>query len=158
MASPLFLVHAFYQLLLGAAVVAIAAAWRHGRAGALLPALAGLVVFAAVAYLLGPLGARLVALSGAGTLPDPQGALAMLPAFQVGLYAALWVAAFVAVGWTRIAAGLAALGVTQAAGLLALSALAQSGITAHVRDVRGWAVAVPLLVFTLVVTRAATRR
>lgn len=159
MASPLFLVHAFYQLLLGAVLVVIAAIWRHGRAGALRPALAGLAVFAVVVYLLSPFGARVVALPGDGVaLPDPQGALAMLPAFQVGLYAALWVAGFVAVGWARIAAGLAALGVTQAAGLLALHALAQSGITAHVRDVRGWAVAAPLLIFTLVVTRAARRR
>ena len=158
MASPLFLVHAFYQLLLGAVLVGIAAVWRHGRAGALRPALAGLAVFAVAVYVLGPFGARVVALPGGGVLPDPQGALAMLPAFQVGLYAALWVAAFVAVGWARIAAGLAALGATQAAGLFALHALAQSGITAQVRDVRGWAVAAPLLIFTLVVTRAATRR
>jgi exosortase/archaeosortase family protein len=31
-ASPLFLVHAFYQLLLGAVAVFLAARWRHGRA------------------------------------------------------------------------------------------------------------------------------
>ena len=37
-----------------------------------------------------------------------QGAIALLPAFQVGLYLALWVAAFVAVGWRRFLAGLGA--------------------------------------------------
>jgi hypothetical protein len=42
-ASPLFFVHAFYQLLLAAVVVAAAALWRHGgeRAG---PAVAGAIV------------------------------------------------------------------------------------------------------------------
>ncbi len=80
-------------------------------------------------------------------LDDPQGAIAFLPAFQVGLYLALWVAAFVALGWRRFLAGLAVLGVTQTAGLLALHALtSHSGLTAHVRDVRGWAVAGPLLI------------
>src|SRR4029453_14526120 len=34
-ASPLFLVHAFYQLLLGAVVVFLAALWRHARKAAL---------------------------------------------------------------------------------------------------------------------------
>src|ERR1035437_6749674 len=34
MASPLFFVHAFYQLLLGAVVVFLAALWRHGGRGA----------------------------------------------------------------------------------------------------------------------------
>ena len=77
-------------------------------------------------------------------LDDPQGAIAFLPAFQVGLYLALSVAAFVAVGWRRFLAGLAVLALTQTAGLLALHALAtHSGLTAHVRDVRGWAVAGP---------------
>ena len=57
-------------------------------------------------------------------LDDPQGAIALLPAFQVGLYLALWVAAFVAVGWRRFLAGLAVLGLTQSAGLFALHALA----------------------------------
>ena len=43
-ASPLFLVHAFYQLLLGAVVVFLAALWRHGGSAALRHALAGVVV------------------------------------------------------------------------------------------------------------------
>ena len=42
-ASPLFLVHAFYQLLLGAVVVLLAALWRHGRARRLRHALAGVI-------------------------------------------------------------------------------------------------------------------
>ena len=92
-------------------------------------------------------------------LADPQGAIALLPAFQVGLYLALWVAAFIAVGWTRFLAGLALLGLTQTAGLLALQILAtHSGLTAHVRDVRGWAVAGPVLIFAAVVNLARAPR
>ena len=47
-ASPLFLVHAFYQLLLGAVVVFLAALWRHGGRAALGHALAGVIVGVAV--------------------------------------------------------------------------------------------------------------
>jgi hypothetical protein len=92
-------------------------------------------------------------------LDDPQGAMALLPAFQVGLYLALWIAAFVAVGWRRFLAGVALLWLTQTAGLLVLHAIAsQSGLTAHVRDVRGWAVAGPVLIFAAVVHAAQARR
>ena len=110
-------------------------------------------------YLLGPFYTRVVTYPAGAPLDDPQGAIALLPAFQVGLYLALWVAAFVAVGWRRFLAGLAVLGLTQTAGLLALHALAShSGLTAHVRDVRGWAVAGPVLIFAAVVNVARPRR
>lgn len=158
-ASPIFLVHAFYQLLLAAVVVFLAALWRHGGRAALGHGLIGVVVGVTFVQLLGPLYTRVVTFENGVTIPDPQGALALLPAFQVGLYLALWAAAFVAVGWTRFLAGLAMLGVTQATGLLALNALAgYAGMTAQVRDIRGWAVAGPVLVFATVVTLARTRR
>jgi exosortase/archaeosortase family protein len=156
--SPLFLVHAFYQLLLGAVVVCLAAAWRHGGRAALRHALVGVIVGVLFVRLLGPFYTRIVAYPGGAPL-DPQGAIAFLPAFQIGLYLALWVAAFVAVGWRRFLAGLAVLGLTQTGGLLALHALAiHSGLTAHVRDIRGWAVAGPLLVVAAVVHLARPRR
>jgi len=155
--SSLFLVHAFYQLLLGGVVIAIAALWRHGRAHAIAPAVAGLVACGLLVLLLGPLSTGVIAAAAGTPIPDPQGAIALLPGFQLGLYAGLWVAAYVAIGGTRIAAGAVVLGLTQAAGLLALQALAQSGVTVHVRDIRGWAVAAPLLVFTVLVTRAQPR-
>lgn len=159
LASPLFLVHAFYQLLLGAVVVFLAARWRHRGTAAVGYALAGIVVGVLFARLLGPLYTRLVAYQGGAPLDDPQGALALLPAFQVGLYLALSIAAFVALGWTRFLAGLAVLGLTQTAGLLALQALAsQAGLAAHVRDVRGWAIAGPVLIFVAVVNLARPRR
>ena len=155
--SSLFLVHAFYQLLLGGVVIAIAALWRHGRARAIGPAVAGLVAGGLLVLLFGPLSTWVIATATATRIPDPQGAIALLPAFQLGLYAGLWVAAYVAIGGTRIAAGAAVLALTQAAGLFVLQALAQSGVAVHVRDLRGWAVAAPLLVFTVLVTRAQPR-
>ena len=157
-ASPTFVVHAFFQLLLGAVLVFIVARWRHGGRAALRHALAGVVVGVLFVQLLGPWYTRVVT-PQIGTLDDPQGAIALLPAFQVGLYLALWVAAFVATGWRRFFAGLAVLGLTQTASLLALQALAiDFGLTAHVRDVRGWAVAGPVLVVAAVVNVARARR
>ena len=154
-ASPLFVVHAFYQLLLGAVVVFLASLWRHGGRMALGHALVGVIVGVLFVRLLGPFYTRIVTYPAGGSLDDPQGAIALLPAFQVGLYLALWIAAYVVVGWKRFLAGLAALGLTQTAGLLVLHALAsESGLTAHVRDVRGWAVAGPLLIVAAVVNVA----
>jgi exosortase/archaeosortase family protein len=159
MASPLFLVHAFYQLLLGAVVVFLAALWRHGGRTALRHALIGGVVGVLFVLLLAPLLMRAVPYPRDWRLNDPQGAIAFLPAFQVGLYLALWVAASVAVGWRRFLAGLAVLGLTQTVGLLALNALAShASLTAHVRDVRGWAVAGPVLIFAAVVKLARPSR
>jgi len=158
-ASPIFFVHAFYQLLLGAVVVFLAALWRHGGRAALGHALVGVIVGVAFVHLVGPFYTRIVTYPAGAPLDDPQGAIALLPAFQVGLYLALWVAAFVAVGWWRFLAGLAVLGLTQTTGLLALHALAStSGLTTHVRDVRGWAVAGPVLIVAAVVNVARARR
>ncbi len=104
--SPLFFVHAFYQLLLGAVVVFLAAQWRHGSSAAPRHALTGLIVGVAFVHFLGPFYTRIVTYPVGAPLDDPQGAIAFLPAFQIGLYLALWVAAFVAVGWRRFLAGL----------------------------------------------------
>jgi len=129
------------------------------RTGLVIALGVGAVVGVVLICLLGPLSTRVVTYQAGAPLADPQGALGLLPAFQVGLYLALWVAAFVAVGWTRFLAGLAILALTQTAGLLALQALAShSGLTAHVRDVRGWAVAGPVLIFAAVVHVARPRR
>jgi exosortase/archaeosortase family protein len=159
MGSPLFFVHAFYQLLLGVAVVFLAALWRHGGRAALGHAVVGVTVGVLFMLLLGPVYTRAVTYPAGVPLDDPQGAIALLPAFQVGLYVALWVAAFVAAGRVRFFAGLAVLGLTQAAGLFALQALASyASLTAHVRDVRGWAVAGPVVIFAAVVHASRTPR
>ena len=158
--SPLFFAHAFYQLLLGAVVVFVAALWRHGGRTAIGRATAGVLVGILFVYLLGPVYTRAVSHSGVAALDDPQGAIAFLPSFQIALYLALWVAAaFAAAGWKRFVTGLAVLGLTQSAGLLALHTLAlHAGLTAHVRDVRGWAVAGPVLIFAAVITSVRTPR
>lgn len=159
--APLFFVHAFYQLLLGAIVVFVAALWRHGgRTMALAHATAGVAVGILFVSLLGPFYTRAISRPVVAAFDDPQGAIAFLPAFQIALYLALWVAAaFAAAGWRRFAAGLAFLGLTQSAGLLALESLAiHAGLTAHVRDVRGWAIAGPVLIFAAVVTSVRTPR
>jgi len=158
-ASTLFLVHAFYQLLLAAVVVCLAARWRHAGSAALPHALAGIVVAVLFVRFLGPFYTRIVTYPIGAPIDDPQEAIAFLPAFQLGLYLALWVAAFGAVGWRRFLAVLAVLGVTQTAGLLALQTLgSQSGLTAYVRDIRGWAVAGPLLIVAAVVNVARSSR
>jgi len=147
--SPLFLIHAFYQLLLAAVVVAVAAIWRHGTgARAQLRACLGMALGVVSAWLVAPLYTRaFAAAAAAGLRPDdPQGAIAMLPAFQVGLFVALVVVAFVAVDWRRWAGGLAVLAVSQAAALFVVQlADRYAGLTPHVRDVRAWALAAPLL-------------
>lgn len=158
MTSPLFVVHAFYQVLLGAIAVWAAARWRHDRHQASLYAGSGVVVLAVLATVLGPVYGWLVSLAAAPRLDDPQGALAFLPSFQVGLYVALCVAAALAGGWARMVAGLGALLGMQVVGLVALHWLAAIGFTAQVRDVRAWAVAAPVLIFTAVVSRARTAR
>jgi exosortase/archaeosortase family protein len=158
-ASPMFFIHAFYQLLLGAVIVFLAAQWRHRGRAAIGHALLGIVVGVLFVLLVGPFYTRVVTYPAGVPLADSQGAISLLPAFQVGLYLALWVAASIAAGWKPFLAGLAVLGLTQTSGLLALHALTNhSGLTARVSDVRGWAVAGPLLIVATVVKVVRPRR
>ena len=111
-ASPIFFVHAFYQLLLGAILVLLAARWRYGGQSAIGHALLGVIAGVLFVQLLGPFYTRVVVALAGAPRDDPQGAIALLPAFQVGLYLALWVAAFIPTGWKRFLIGLAALELT----------------------------------------------
>jgi hypothetical protein len=78
--------------------------------------------------------------------------MALLPAFQVGLYVALSIAAFVVLTWRRFVIGLGALALSQVVVLAALDAAAgQAGLIPHVRDIRAWALAGPLLVIAAMV-------
>jgi exosortase/archaeosortase family protein len=159
MASPTFFVHAFYQLLLGAVVVCGAALWRHGGKAAFGYALAGLAVGVLFVRVLGPFYTPMAIYPAIAPVVDTQGAIAFLPAFQVGLFLALWVAAYASVEWRRFVAGLLVLGLTQTALLLALHALAgHTSLTARVSDIRAWAVAGPLLIAAMVTNVARTRR
>jgi exosortase/archaeosortase family protein len=157
-ASPLFWVHAFYQLLVGVIVVGAAALWRDRRSAgrhALAGVLAGVVAGMLASSLLGQSGA---AADGA-PLDDPQGALAFLPAFQIALYVALCAAAWSGARWTRLLAGLVILGAMIPASAVVLHALAvHAGVAPQVRDIRAWAIAGPVLIFAAMVSHAPARR
>lgn len=172
-ASPLYVIHAFYQLLLAVVIVTAAALWRHGAGGtAGRQAAIGVALGVAVAGLLGAPYAQVLMRAAetiaraapfgfvAGTpLDDPQGAITLLPSFQVGLYLAVWVAAFVGAGWRRFVTGLVLLDVIQVATLVAVHVLASHyGFTPHVRDLRAWAVVGPCLVVVAVVNVDRLRR
>jgi exosortase/archaeosortase family protein len=157
-ASPVALIHAFFQVVLAAVVVVAAALWRdpdRWRASrrAALGAAAG-VLF--VLLLAGPYTRLLLSVLqavGPGAAPpaaDPQGAIALLPAFQAGLFLALWVAARPAAGWMPFFGGVALLVAVQLATLAALPLLAaRVGGALLVQGVRGWAVVAPVVVAAL---------
>lgn len=161
-AAPLFFVHAFYQLVAAGVIVASAARWCRGG-GRLWPRRA---VFACVAgvvslYLCAPVYAQAVSAAvGTGLhLDDPQGAITFLPVFQVGLYVALSVAALPALGWRRFLPGLLLLGLSQVTVFALLHVASRYGsVTPHVRDVRAWALAAPILVVAAMVMHARSRR
>ena len=157
---PAFLVHAFSQLLVAAGLVCAAALWRYGaRVPTFLRIGAALALAVAFVLLLGePYTRAILGWQRAG-MADPQGALRFLPAFQFGLFLALWVAAFVPIGWTRFLSGAALLAAVQfAVGAGVPYVAAHAGLNPLVRDVRAWALAGPLLIIAAVVNRAPARR
>jgi exosortase/archaeosortase family protein len=159
--SPAFFVHAFSQLLVAAGMVCGLALWRHGpRAGAVARAVAALALAIAFVRLLGiPYTHAILWFRTAATFDDSQGALTFLPAFQFGLFLALWVAAFVPSGWTRFLCGsslLAAMQMAVAGGVQLLAS--HAGIAPLVRDVRAWALLGPVLIIATVVNVAPPRR
>lgn len=157
--SPLVAVHAFYQLLVGAVLVCLAARWRYRGLAAIGHTLLAVIVAIVFVQVLGRFYTSLLTDLVGAPLEDPQGAMALLPPFQVGLYLALWIVACLPYGWRRFLVGLAGLALTQTAGLLALHALTTHvGLIVHVRDVRGWALAGPLVMLGLVVHGARPRR
>jgi len=160
--SPAFFIHAFSQLLVAAGMVCGIAVWRYGaRAAALVRAIAALALAIVFVRLLGGpyTHAILWFRAAATTVDDPQGALMFLPAFQFGLYVALWVAAFVPRGWARFLCGASLLAATQIAVVGGVELLAAyAGIAPLVRDVRAWALLGPALIIAAVVNVASPRR
>ena len=149
-------IHAFSQTLVAVLLVAAAAVWtagagRRGAARGCLAIGAGAVAAFAAAPVLGAVvggaAAGLQALAGhAGhAFADDQGAWAILPAFQVGLFTALWIA--VAGGgrsWPRAVVGLGAVVLAQAALGVPVDELAHHyGFDPHVGLIRGWALVLP---------------
>lgn len=152
-ASPLFFIHAFYQLLLGALLVVVLAVWQHGRRDALMPTAMGWLTAGVFLAVLGGTFTRVLMWLVGAPADDPQGAVAFLPSFQTALFMALVVVGWHVIGWRRAAVGLAALIVLQLATWPLISLAAESGFTVAIRDVRVWAAAAPLLLF-LAVRRA----
>jgi exosortase/archaeosortase family protein len=160
--SPAFWIHAFSQLLVAAGMVCGLALWRYGaRAATGVRIVAALALAIAFVRLLGApyTHAILWFRTAVAAFDDPQGAIMFLPAFQFGLFLALWVAAFVPSGWTRFACGaslLAAIQIAVAGGVQLLEV--HAGIAPMVRDVRAWALLGPALIIATVVNVASPRR
>ena len=148
-------IHGFSQTLVSVLLVAAAAVWivgngRQGAARALMAVGVGIAAGLAAAPVLGALyggaGAGLQALAGHGhPFVDEQGAAAMLPAFQLGLYAALWAAVAGRAEWRRALLGAGVLVASQAALALPVGELAfHVGFDPHVALIRAWTVVVPV--------------
>ena len=176
-ATPLVIVHGFYQLVGGVVLIGIAAAtarhltptvtggehrWTAARSFA--AGIAGAFVTAAVA---GPVWTRLVmncasvvtALTTHASMtvrPDDfQGALASLPTYHLCLLAGFWIVLTNARRPARAAIALCLLAAADVA-LLALidTARIHAGVAPHVLVIRAWAIAVPaVLAWLLFVTR-----
>ncbi len=149
-------IHGFSQTLVAVLLVAAAAVWtagngRQGAARALMAVGVGLAAGFAAAPVLGALlgggAAGLQALAGHGhPFVDEQGAAAVLPAFQVGLFAALWAAVAGRTEWRRALLGLGILAAAQVVLALPVGELAfHVGFNPHVSLIRAWTVVVPLV-------------
>ena len=157
-------VHAFSQTLVALILVSVAAVYAAGptagaraAAGRALLAL-GVGVAAALAgaplwgLIFGNAAAGLQSLAGhAGhTFVDDQGAWLLLPAFQLGLFAALWAALAGRSGWRRALLGLGALALAQALLAVPVGELAHHyGFDPHAGLIRGWALAAPAVLVWL---------
>jgi exosortase/archaeosortase family protein len=147
-----FLVHAFSQLLVAAAMVCAAALWRYGaRLGTYLRMAAALALAVGFVQVLGAPYTHAILQFTARPLFDPQDAIVFLPAFQFGLFLALWVAAYTQSGWRRFLYGALTLATIQIAISGGVQLLAvHAGIAPLVRDIRAWALIGPALVIAMV--------
>lgn len=148
---PEFASHTFYQVVLAVVLIVLAGRWRHGLRAALVPVAAGITVAVLFVALAGAIYADAVLIPVPRPLLDPQGALALLPSFQVALFLALWIAAGRDIPRSTVAIGFGLLIASQLAGAFWL---AQPGVpetlASHVSLVRAWAVAAPVLVLAAV--------
>ena len=150
-ASPVALIHAFFQIVLGITLVVVAAIWREGATRkALRRVWLGLAgsVSAAWLFTLTPVGVWHMA--AALPVADYQGAVVFAPTFQIGLLAGLLIAGPSRIPWRRVVVGVGVLLVLQVAFVGGLHLLARAGIALHIREVRGWAVALPFVIFFVV--------
>ena len=149
-------IHAFSQTLVAILLVLVVTvrtvgAGRQGAARAAAAVALGAVAAFVAAPVLGAVvggavgGLQSLAGHAGHGFADAQGAWALVPAFQVGLFAALWIAA--AGGgrsWRWALAGLGAVVLVQAAVGVPVDELAHHyGFDPHVGLLRGWALALP---------------
>ena len=149
-------IHGFSQTLVSVLLVAAAAVWtagsaRPGAVRALMAVGAGVAAgFAAapvMGLLLGGGAAGLQALTGHGhPFVDEQGAAAVMPAFQIGLFAALWAAVAGRARWRSALAGAGLLAASQLVVAFLVGEMAYyGGFNPHVALIRAWTVVVPLV-------------
>jgi len=157
--APDVATHAFYQIVLAVVAVVIAGRWRHGTRAAIGPITTGVIAGLAFVLLVGTFYTQLVLLPMDRPFLDPQGAVVVLPSFQIGLYVALWIAAVRTERWTMPALGLAVLISSHVvwAWWLTVSWVLPL-LATHITMVRAWAVLGPLLILGAVVAHAHARR
>lgn len=148
-------IHAFFQMLVAGMVVGGVAVWTAGWGSRATPrTLASIMAGIASGFTVAPildttLGAAMSSLQALGghaghTFADSQGAMSMLPAFQIGLFVALWVAAG-RLAWRSALLGLVGLALAQPVFGLAVGELASHyGFSPHVGLIRAWAIVLPL--------------
>jgi exosortase/archaeosortase family protein len=152
--SPLFVAHGFYQLVAGVALIAAAAAWAIGRerepgrtsqiAGRAVVASLGAVAMAIIAG--GAWRALLARGPGSWLIEgDVQGALPLLPVYQLGLLFGLWVALSPFRRTGRLVLALALLAILQIAVAALIDALSpRFALVAHPLVIRAIAMVVPV--------------
>ena len=154
-ASPLFVAHGFYQIVAGVAAIIAACAWAVAREPepARTSIVAGRAMIAAavsiaVAVVGGDTWRALVAIGpGTWTLGgDVQGALPLLPVYQLGLLSGLWIALCPFRRPVRLAASLATLAIAQIA-LVSFVGVAASNasVLTHPLLIRAIAIVVPVV-------------
>src|SRR5262249_13597087 len=88
---------------------------------------------------------------------EEQGALAMLPAFQLAVLIGLWAAVTRATRWRSLLTAVGVLAATEVTLLAVLGyASAHYGVHAHAVIVRGWAVIAPLAIALIWLPQTAT--
>ena len=163
-ASHTVAIHAFSQVLVAGLLVtglAVLSARFVGHPHPARWAVGAIGVGIVAALAVGPLwsnlmhwavggGQLLVQHGGHRPVDDPQGALAILPALQLGLCVAFWAAIGARGPWRRLVIGVVGLAGLQLAVLLVLGELSHHlGLAPHVSLIRAWAVVAPLAVVWL---------
>lgn len=151
---PEFASHTFYQVVLACIVIGAAARWQS-RSGVWAGRVAAGIATAAVALVIaGDVYTHAVFSLVTRPLLDSQGALALLPPFQLALWLALWIGAGRHISWTNMAGGLLVLVVSHVAGAWAMNVAGVGEfIVGHISAIRAWAILGPVLLFVLACRR-----